>query len=119
LHETATTKNALCFMGYDLSYKAAVWAQTGISHTHNTYSGPNYAADTATYWLEVERSGTSLIYRATDDATDGNDLTTPLGTSAIMNVAQTTDFTVTPDLIGIFSSGNVYIPAFDWFLRLA
>jgi hypothetical protein len=118
LHESATNKNALCFMGYDLSYKAAVWAQTGISHTHNTYSGPTFAADTATYWLEVERSGTTLIFRATDDATDGNDLTTPLGTSAVMSVSQTTDFTTTPDLIGVFSSGNVYIPAFDWFKRL-
>lgn len=119
LYEAATNKNLLCFMGYDLNYRASVWAQSGLQHSHtNTYGGTVYAADTANYWLEVERNGSTLTYRATDDATDGNDLTTSLGTTPIMSVSQTVDFTTGPDRIGLFVTGNVYITAFDWFKKL-
>jgi hypothetical protein len=90
---------------------------SGTNGWATNYTGGSVSSSTGTFWVEVERSGTNLIFRLTDNATDGNDLTTALGTT-ITTVAQTADFTTAPDQIGLDIMGASHTATVDWFLRL-
>jgi hypothetical protein len=76
-----------------------------------TYSGPIVGPGGlgVFFWLEVERVGSTLSYRYSQDGATFADIT-PATTL-------TADFTTAPDQVGVFWNGFAITTDFDWFVR--
>jgi hypothetical protein len=116
LREGATGKILTVCAGKNGPFKAQARRMSSATVWGSSYNGATFGSETAPLWLEVERSGSLLSARVTDDATDGNDLTTALAPADIMSVEQTVDFTTAPTQIGLYANGQAV--AFDWIKRL-
>lgn len=116
LREGATGHLLAVCLGKNGPFKSQVRRMSGPATWGSSYNGATFATDTAPYWLEVERVGSLLSARVTDDATDGDDLTTALGSADIMSVEQTVDFTTGPTQLGLYANG--YTTTVDWIKRL-
>lgn len=116
LRESATDKILIGGLG---ATNLGVSRYSNVNTLSGGYSGGTASNALTTVWAEWERVGSTLTFKVTENATDGNDLMTPLGSSNVVNYSQTTDFTTAPDQFGPAVQGDTQTANWDWIARLA
>lgn len=94
--------------------RSTSWGGSNGNYSGGGTSGGGVGVPT---WVEISRVSGNIECRMTFDATDGNDLTTPLTTGySSGSHAQTADFTTAPDQWGICVVGDT--ADFDWVKKI-